>query len=206
MQDFMEMDRRGLMARAMLLLGATALSGCDFLPGSKSATTLGADQLKLLDAFAATLIPKTDTPGALEAGVPKVLAQMYADWASEDTRTLLAGGIDRLDAAARKSAGKGFAELAPAERQTFLAGHDKAALVEVAPPAGDKPKAGNPFLPVVSVADNGYAKLKDLVATLYYVSEAALTTELIYEHVPGKWQPSIKITPKSRPAVTFGAF
>ncbi|MFM5954556.1 MAG: gluconate 2-dehydrogenase subunit 3 family protein [Novosphingobium sp.] len=205
MQDFMEMDRRGLMARAMLLLGASAVGACDFLPGSKSAATLGGDQLKLLDVYAATLIPKTDTPGALEAGVPKVLAQMYTDWASDETRGLLAGGLDRLGAAARKATGKDFAELSPAERQAFLAEHDKASLVEVPPAPGAKPK-GNPFLPVVSVADNGYAKLKDLVATLYYVSEAALTTELVYEHVPGKWQPSVKITPQSRPAVTFGAF
>jgi hypothetical protein len=205
MQDFMEMDRRNLMARAMLLLGATALSGCDFLPGSKAAATLGADQLKLLDAFAATLIPKTDTPGAVEAGVPKLLAQMFADWASNETRGELSGGLERIDAASRKAKGKSFAELAPAERQAFLADHDKAALVEVPLPPGTKQK-GNPFAPIVSVADNGYAKLKELVATLYYSSEAALTTELAYDHVPGKWQPSIKITPKLRPAVSFGAF
>jgi gluconate 2-dehydrogenase gamma chain len=198
------MDRRGLLQRAMVLVGASVLASCDFLPGSGAPAKLGAEQLKLLDVFAATLIPKTDTPGAVEAGVTKVAAQMYADWASDETREELSGALDRIDAAARKAAGKGFAELDPAARQAFLAGHDKAALVKVPPPP-DAPK-GNPFVPVISVVDNGYHKLKELVATLYYASEAALTTELVYEHVPGPWQPSIKITPETRPAVTFGAF
>lgn len=204
MEAFMPMDRRGLMSRAMLLLGATALAGCEFLPGSSKPATLGADQIKLLEAYADTLIPATDTPGAVGAGVPKVLAQMYTDWASDKTREALSGALDRLDAAARKAKGKGFAELPPAERQAFLSEHDKAALVDVPPPA-DAPK-GNPFEPVVSVADNGYHKLKQLVATLYYSSEVALTKELIYEHVPGGWTASVKVTKDTRPAITFGAF
>lgn len=204
MQEFMEMDRRALLSRAMLLVGATALAGCKFLPGSKAAATLSAEQLKLLDAFADTLIPVTDTPGAVEAGVPKVLAQMYADWASDKTCEELSGALDRLDSAARKDAGKGFLELSQAERKSFLGSHDKAALKDVPPPA-DAPK-GNPFVPLVSVADNGYHRLKELVAVLYYSSEIGLTKELVYVHVPGKWEPSIKVTPATRPAITFGAF
>lgn len=204
MQDILAMDRRALLQRALLLLGATAVAGCDMLPGSKSKAALGADSLKLLEAFADTLIPKTNTPGAVAAGVPKVVAQMYADWASDATRTDISGALDRIDAAARNAGGKGFAEMDAAARQTFLAAHDKAALQNVPPPK-DAPK-GNPFAPAVSVADLGYHKLKELVATLYYASEAALTTELEYEHVPGGWTSSVKVTPATKPAVTFGAF
>ena len=120
MQDFAMMDplmdRRGLMQRAMLLLGATALAGCDLLPGSGAPAALGADQLKLLDAYADTLLPATDKPGALQGGVPKVLAQMYTDWASADTRDALSGALGRLDAAAKQQTGKAFAELAAATR------------------------------------------------------------------------------------------
>lgn len=203
MQDVWAMDRRSLMQRALLLLGATAVAGCDMLPGSKSKAALGADSLKLLEAFADTLIPKTNTPGAVAAGVPKVLAQMYADWASDATRADISGALDRIEAAARKG-GKGFAEMDAAARQTFLALHDKAALQNVSPPK-NAPK-GNPFAPAVSVADMGYHTLKELVATLYYASEAALTTELEYEHIPGGWTSSVKVTPATKPAVTFGAF
>ena len=204
MQDMLAMDRRGLMARAMLLIGATAVAGCDFLPGSAQAATLDATELKLLDAFADTLIPVTDTPGAVAAGVPVKLAEMYRDWASDKTRAELAGALGRINAAARKAKSKGFVELAPVDRHAFLSEHDKIAYVEVPPP--DNAPKGNPFEPVLSVADNGYAKLKQLVATLYYFSEIGLTKELSYEHVPGGWTASVKVTPQTRPALTFGAF
>jgi len=48
-------------------------------------------------------------------------------------------------------------------------------------------------------ADPGYGKLKELIVLLFYYSEAALTHDLAYEHAPGQWQPSIPITPTTRP-------
>ncbi len=204
MEQFLAMDRRSLLQRALVLAGASLVAGCQFIPGAGAGGELSDEQLKLLDLFADTLIPQTDTRGAVGAGVPKVLAGMVRDWASDKTREELSGALDRIGAAAKKATGRAFGELSPAERQTFLAAHDKAALVDVPPPA-DAPK-GNPFEPVLSVADNGYARLKQLVATLYYSSEAALTEELVYEHVPGGWTASVKVTPETRPAITFGAF
>ena len=41
---------------------------------------------------------------------------------------------------------------------------------------------------------------------LYYQSEVALTTELTYEHAPGKWQPSIPLTPETRQTGGLTAF
>lgn len=204
MENLLAMDRRALLTRAMLLIGATAVAGCDFLPGSGAAATLSDARAKVLDAFADTLIPVTDTPGAVAAGVPQTLATMYRDWASDATREQLGGALDRIDAAARTTTGKGFVALSPAARQAFLAKHDKAAHVAVPPPPGAP--AGNPFEPVLSVADNGYARLKQLVATLYYASEIGLTKELTYDPVPGGWTASVKVTPDTRPAVSFGAF
>ncbi len=204
MEQFLAMDRRSLLQRAMMLAGASAVAGCGFVPGSAARSELGAERLKLLELYADTLIPQTDTRGALAAGVPRVLAELYRDWASDRTREALSGALDRIAAAAKQATGHDFAALSPAERQTFLGAHDKSALVDVPPPA-DAPR-GNPFEPVISVADNGYARLKQLVATLYYTSEAALTEELTYEHVPGGWSASVRVTPETRPAISFGAF
>ena len=50
-----------------------------------------------------------------------------------------------------------------------------------------------------SVADPGYHRIKTLVLSLYYNSEIAMTQELVYEHVPGEWVPSLEITPGMRP-------
>ncbi len=50
----------------------------------------------------------------------------------------------------------------------------------------------------------GYVKLKELVIALYYNSETAMTKELIYEHVPGKFVPSLPVTPETRPFAGVG--
>jgi hypothetical protein len=43
--------------------------------------------------------------------------------------------------------------------------------------------------------DPAYVKFKELVLTLYYLSEAGATKELRYELIPGKWEPWIEISP-----------
>jgi hypothetical protein len=48
-------------------------------------------------------------------------------------------------------------------------------------------------------ANPGYGKLKELIVVAFYCSETALTHDLAYEHAPGEWQPSIPITPATRP-------
>ncbi|MFM1856056.1 MAG: hypothetical protein RLZ83_1365 [Pseudomonadota bacterium] len=193
------LDRRALLQRAILLLGAGALASCDLLPsGTHGAAALATGQRQLLDAFADTLIPATATPGALAAGVPDVLAQLYADWASPATREALGGALARLDAAAQSQAGKGFLALDAAARQTFLAAHDKAALVPVpAPPGADM---GTLIAPAVFVQDIGYHRLKELVVGIHYASQVGLSAELEYQHVPGPWQPSVKVTAATKPA------
>ncbi len=90
MQDFAQMDRRVLMRNVALLLGAATvptLAGCKAAMEGKGALDEG--QMKLLSAIADTIIPETDTPGAVGANVPKMLSGMIRDWASEATRAEL---------------------------------------------------------------------------------------------------------------------
>jgi len=204
MHSIPDIDRRTALHGIMALLGATVVAGCGYVPGSDSQATLGEDQLKLLDLVADTILPKTDTPGAVEAGVPQRLAAMYRDWASEETRTGLSGALDRIGKGAEAATGKPFAALSPEQRLAFLRTHEAAALKPV-PPKPGAPK-GSFIAPVASVADVGYHTLKQLIANLYFSSEIGLTQELIYEHVPGPWQPSIAITPGMRPFATVGPF
>lgn len=197
--EFFEMDRRALLQRVALLLGATAIPA-DALLAAKVGKTkrfLNAPRLKLLTAFADTIVPATDTPGALAAGVPAKLDGMLATWASAKSRKSIVEALDRIDAASMASKKMGFAELSPADRDAVLRPHDKAALVKADPPA-NAPN-GNPFSVPSWVADQGYLTVKELVIELYYNSEISMTQELIYEHNPGAWEPSIKIAKDTRP-------
>jgi Gluconate 2-dehydrogenase subunit 3 len=205
MSEFLNLDRRGMLAQLAALVGAAALPmEALAAPARRARRFLLAPQYALLSAVADTILPVTDTPGALAAQVPARLDRLLLNWASAESRGKITGALGRIDAAARAQKDKGFAALSAAERATVLRLHDLAALKKVPPPPG-APKA-NFFVSADYVADQGYLKLKGLVLQLYYFSPVGVANELLYDHVPGKFQPSIKLTPASRPELGTGPF
>jgi gluconate 2-dehydrogenase gamma chain len=204
MLSAVEINRRSALHGMMLLLGATAVAGCGFLPGSNEKAAMSEPHRKLLDLLVDTMIPETNTSGALQSGTPQRLAAMYRDWASEETRNQLSGALDRLGKNSQNKTQKAFDALSDAERLALLRSHDAAALKPV--PREPGAPEGTFLAPIPSVVDVGYHRLKQLILGLHYTSEAALTGELAYEHIPGPWQPSIKVTEGMRPAASFGPF
>jgi hypothetical protein len=199
------MDRRALMQRVALLLGAAALPVEAFAaPAARAKKFLAPAQFALLSAVADTIMPKTDSVGALDAKVPARLDAMLLKWASPKTRAEVVAALGRIDAAAKVQKKKPFALLSAADRTALLKPYDAAALKKVPPPPNTPPT--NFFFRPTYVADQGYYVIKDLVIDLYYFSEQASTAELAYVHVPGKFQPSIKLTPASRPELGTGPF
>ncbi|MFM6933719.1 MAG: gluconate 2-dehydrogenase subunit 3 family protein [Novosphingobium sp.] len=201
MSDKREMERRELLAHMLHLVGAASavtLSGPALAKAAARAKHyLDAPVFTLLSAVADTIIPRTDTPGAIEARVPAKFDGLLATWASGQRRYELTQALARIDAAARDQKGKPFAELASGERHSLLAAHDIAALKAV--PRKSQATGFASLSEEAAVVDPGYSKLKELIVVLYYYSEQALTSELAYEHSPGGWSPSIKVTPETRP-------
>lgn len=195
MEGLATMDRRALMRNIGLLLGATAfsgLAGCQAALEGKGA--LDEARLKLLTAIADTMIPVTDTPGAVAAKVPQLISGLMRDWASKETHAELTGAIDAIGKLAGE---RDFAALKLEERTALLKPHDAAAVQ----PGKGKPKS---FFAGPPKADPAYVRLKGLIIALYYNSEIAMTQEIVYEHVPGKFVPSIEITPTTRPFAGVG--
>jgi gluconate 2-dehydrogenase gamma chain len=158
----------------------------------------------LLSAVADTIVPQTDTPGALAAKVPAKFDSLLVNWASPQRRTELVGALAAIEAASMAQEKTGFAALTPEKRLALLTAHDAAAL-KIVP---DTRKLGGMLAMMAgpSYADPAYAKLRELIVLLYYYSEEALTTELPYEHAPGGWTPSIKVTPETRNPGGLGMF
>jgi len=170
------MDRRRMLEATAALIGLAALPAGAFAAVSKRPPVLDRPGLALLGAVADTLIPRTDTPGAVQAGVPDKFHGLLRDWANPAHRTGLVAALGKIDAAARSGAGKPFALLTPAKRKQVLKAYD----------AANYP------------ANPDYVRLKDLLVTLYYFSKPGATVELRYEHVPGAWEPSIPLTRATR--------
>jgi gluconate 2-dehydrogenase gamma chain len=206
MNDIATMDRRALLAHIGLLIGASALPvEALAAPRRKPAKRfLTAAQFQLLTAIADTIIPATDTPGAVATGVPGQIDGMLLNWASAERRVAMIGAMAEIDKAAMASLQKGFAALDAAKRKEVLLAFDKEAVKP--DPRPQKPLVGLAALLGAGGApmNPGYVKLKELVITLYYNSEAAMTKELVYEHVPGKFVASFPITPETRPFAGVG--
>lgn len=166
------LNRRETLGGLAMLLGVSILPADVLAKAAKAQAQLPGPIHSLAAAYADTLIPRTDTPGAVDAGVPALFAALLADWASPQTRASLLDALRKIDAAA--GAG-GFAAKAAAQRKAILAPYDQA-----------------------NFADSGYRRLRELMLILYYSSEPGATVVLRYEHAPGAFEPSVPITAQTR--------
>jgi hypothetical protein len=80
---------------------------------------LTGEEGQLVSAIAATLIPKTETSGALEAGVPAFIDVVLEAVYPKDVQAQFKAGLAEF-AAAAAARGKSFQDQAPAEREAFL--------------------------------------------------------------------------------------
>lgn len=201
MSELSLLDRRSLLERALYLMGATTAVSVSIPALAKVAVRakpyLSPSLYSLLSAVADTLVPRTDTPGAVDALVPAKFEVLLLNWASGERRYELTHALTEIDKLVVEKQGKSFVDLAPDARKALLVPYDVEAL-KVVPRKGKV--SGNPFAQGPSYANPGYGKLKELIVLLYYMSEPALTKELSYVHAPGEWKPSIPVTPETRPA------
>jgi hypothetical protein len=87
---------------------------------SKPGQVLNPDQMAQLRGFADTILPKTDTPGALDVGAPEFFDLLLAEWYPESERNEIIAGMNALEDKCRQSYGKPFAELDSSNRAAFL--------------------------------------------------------------------------------------
>jgi hypothetical protein len=169
-----KLNRRALLLGAAVLLGgAAALSRLTRkAPGviATAAPAMSAEQFALLEQITEVMIPTTDTPGAIAAGVPAFIRQMLGDWASAASRAQIAGVLEGVEKHAWAKFGASFVELPPERRFEVVRGFDE-----------DR----------ASRHDPAYGKFKYLVLAGYYLSEIGATQELRYELIPGAWRPCV---------------
>jgi gluconate 2-dehydrogenase gamma chain len=170
------LDRRELLRRALFLVGGTAAATPLelFADSSPQARFFDAAQYSLLEAVTDIIIPRTDTPGAIDAGVPASFDALIKNWASRERQEQFRALLKEMDYAAREH-GSGLLALERTRRAEVMVAFDKS-----------------------RIGDRVYRKFKELVLTLYYLSEVGATQELRYEHVPGRWEASVKVTSDTR--------
>lgn len=116
MSDIFHLDRRTMLQRTLLLLGATVAGTTSAAIAALAVDAkpyLDAPMFSVLSAVSDTIIPRTDTPGAVDVRVPALLDTLLVNWASASRRTEMTGALAKVDQLAVSQEGKGFAALPP---------------------------------------------------------------------------------------------
>lgn len=174
------MNRRAVLASMGAALGLALIiplkrvidSNSDIDPGKVTADAklFLAEERDTIAALSEVIIPTTETPGAIGAGVPEYIIFMLSEWYSEDERSAFTKGLKSLVAYVSAQDGSGFNELSEA-RQTEIVQlmHDGG--------VADMDDGGKTF----------FEHIKQLTLAGYYTSEVGMTQERIYLPVPGKF-------------------
>lgn len=161
------MQRRELLKAAISGMAGLSLvgvhralqAGADF-ESEATQPFLSTGQLESISALAELIIPETDTPGAISAGVPEFIELMLSDWYTADERQPFLDGLAGLDELCLAEWGLDFADGA-VEQQTLAL----------------QKAEGSEF----------FSMARDLTVLGYYTSEMGASVELRYNPIPGAY-------------------
>ena len=160
--------------------GLTALTACGDAPvlvataGGGPGRFYSTSEMELVSRLSDLIIPRTETPGALDVNVPGYMDGLMTDWASEETGNAHRQALREIER--RLSARGDFLELDDVEAVRALTALDSAAFGEQAAELG------------------GYRSFKSYVTRAYFATEGGAREELQWVAVPGRWDPDVLVT------------
>jgi hypothetical protein len=175
-----KLNRRAILLGAVFLVGGAA--ALTRFTRSSSADrgrgpALSAEKFALLEQVCEVIIPATDTPGAIGAGVPVFIRDLLMNWGNPQSRAGIAGVLEAIEQRAWAKHGSGFLELPAALRLELMRVHDEHC---------------------VTGHDPAYRTFKHMVLLGYYHSEIGATQELRFELVPGAWRSCLPLNEVGR--------
>ncbi len=195
------MDRRQLLAHiaaaataalwsgdtlATQMAKAVAARDATHPPDARPTRPMTALQRVTLAALTDLIIPTTDTPGAVEAGVPAFVDAMFMHWMNDGERVQFAQGLDALDSDAQARYAKSFAQCDSAQKTATFAATSAATKGYQPTGFGLAARIADPLSPF-------FFKARDLTTLGYFTSEQGITKELAYVPVPGRFDGDIDI-------------
>ncbi|MBM3176685.1 MAG: gluconate 2-dehydrogenase subunit 3 family protein [Bacteroidetes bacterium] len=184
------MDRRQAIQRAAMVLGYTVsapaifgvLNGCQAKPDlAFKPVFLTDEQAAIIAEVAEIIIPKTDTPGAKDAGVPGFIDLMLKDCYSQEDQQRFVQGLESMQAEAKSSYGSDFLSCKPEQQQELVFKLHAAAIAER---KSENPPKDKPFVLMA----------KELTILGFFTSEPGATQVLRYEPVPGKYEGCVPLS------------
>jgi gluconate 2-dehydrogenase gamma chain len=184
------MDRREAIKRTALLMGGVisaptimaVLNGCSAKPGIDwKPEFLTEEQATLVSQVSDIIIPKTDTPGASDVGVPSFIDLILKDVYSKEDQERFTTGLQAFDEDAKAAHGDNFIDLDAEVQKAYVKKvHDEAIQAE----RNTKPAPKRPFI----------LTMKELTMLGFFTSEVGATQVLQYDAVPGAYKGCIPLS------------
>lgn len=175
------MDRREAIKRTSLLLGgaisssamAGILSGCQARPNVDwTPVFLEQEQALLVESIANCILPATETPGALDVGVPAFVDLMLQEAYNSEEQALFLSGLTSIDEMGQEKYQKVFNDCTLEEQTTLLSQME------------NESTSSPSFIRMV----------KELTLLGYFTSEPIMSNVLNYNPVPGKYEGCVDAT------------
>ena len=173
------MNRRDAIKRTSILLGSTLSASAilGVMSGCKAEPTLTwtpeffeLNEASLIETMVDRIIPRTDTPGAVDAGVPRFIDSMLSGYYKTEEATAFREKLKQVNADAQAAHGDDFVDLDEEQQMALLEKYDQAAF-------------GNN-----ADQDHFFRKVKELTVLGFCTSEAGATEFLEYDPVPGDYK------------------
>ncbi len=134
--------------------------------------------------LAEAIIPKTDTPGAIDAGVPGWIEVIVKDCLEPVDQKIITEGLAAIMMRCAKDHGKSLDQLSPEEQVTFLTIYDK-----------EEKEKQSPNRTKVDPKKTFLQQFKELTKFCYVNSEVGATQAFNFLLVPAQWVPDMPLEP-----------
>ncbi|MEP6620728.1 MAG: gluconate 2-dehydrogenase subunit 3 family protein [bacterium] len=146
--------------------------------GLRPVRGLSEAHLALVAGIADTILPRTDTPGASDVGVPAFVDVIVSENYVDADRVAFVAGLDAIDAETRLANPSGFAAMRAEERDAVIERLERLTDRRTEPA-------------------RTYWRLKGLIVHGYFTSEPVMKTVLKTEIMPGRYDGSAPMPVKA---------
>jgi len=145
-------------------------------------------QRKIIAAMAEVVIPRTDTPGAIDAGVPRYIELMAADWFNDQEKAIFEAGLKDMQTRIPEQYGQSFEQLDSQQQLEIMEAMEKA--------ASESPwyEFGNVQRDFISDAPF-ICQVKELTVWGFFTSEKGAKQVLRYDPMPMKFDGELPLSP-----------
>ena len=196
------MNRREFLQCAAILVSGASVSQLglaltqeqqQYLAAAPNYNTGAVDYLnpaerRILAAMCEVIIPRTDTPGAIDAGVPRFIELMARDWLLDEERAIFDAGIKDMVERIPREYGASFDALEPGKQLAIMEAMEEK--------ASDSSwyEFGNVLRQFISDAPF-ICQVKELTAWGFFTSEVGSTQVLRYEPMPMYFDGDVPLEP-----------